>query len=260
MGRPVLCNRHAFPPFSCLSRDDSRGRRNDRYASPARPGVGRVETCSKRAKARPAYFHYGRQVSLFTAGHSPGVVLSRPPDKEAALLEKAFLRAFSKIPYAVCQHHPLRPLAIVTKREMRARFMYFSVGYMDVIAASAFIQTNLVGPAQLWQKIWNKDSQRVRSVVHGRPAIVGVGDQHRLAIGSGSMACVISGGTGSQSTAGDVSSLYCRPDRTWRSQERAAQAHQQLKEKLASTGTQFRRKSFFQFIVRCLSCHPLCFF
>lgn len=54
------------------------------------PGVGRVVTCSKRAKPRPAYFHNDGQVSPFTAGHSPGVVLGRPPDKEAALLEKRY--------------------------------------------------------------------------------------------------------------------------------------------------------------------------
>lgn len=113
------------PGFSCLSRDDSRGRTNDRHAPPARPGVGRVETCSKRAKARPAYFHYGRQVSLFTAGHSPGVVLGRPPDKEAALLEKAFLRASFKIPHAVWQHHPPRLPVAVTGKEKRVLLLFF---------------------------------------------------------------------------------------------------------------------------------------
>lgn len=69
--------------------------------------------------------------------------------------------------------------------------------------------------ALLWQKIWDKDSQWVQSVIHGRPAVVGAGDEHRLAIGSGSMACAISGAPGSQAAACDVFDLYCRLDRTW---------------------------------------------
>lgn len=37
---------------------------------------------------------------------------------------------------------------------------------------------------------------------------MGAGDEHRLAIGSGSIACAISGGLGSQSAVGDVSGLF----------------------------------------------------